>query len=148
MNGTLEELDIIRLIKRLDKLLRSDFDKRLNEHGLTGQQGRILFYLNHKVNEMNEVVHQNDIEKEFKLSKSTVSGLIKRLEKAGFVKKECTPPYHILVPTDEGVKIIEHFRIHKKHAIEKLTSGLNDKEKETLVINVRRLITNMEKEDE
>ena len=65
--------DIIYSIRMLNKYLSQDFDNRLAEYGLTGHMGRILFFINGRTNIDNVEVIQADIEKEFQLSKSTVS---------------------------------------------------------------------------
>ena len=99
------ELDIIYYIKVLNKLMTADFTKRLNEHGLTCQQGRVLFYINHRVKDGFEV-HQNDLEERFNLSKSTVSGLVKRMEKNELIIKINNHKYCSLLPSEKGKAIV------------------------------------------
>ena len=102
--------DIIFLIKYLGKLLDKDLDARLSEYDLTGQQGRMLFYIAKRTNIDKEEVHQNDIEQEYHLSKSTVSGIVKRMEKKGIISIEKQHPYAVLKPTEEGECIIHKLR--------------------------------------
>ena len=135
--------DIIYLLKYLQKLLDSDLDKRLVEQDLTGQQGRILFYINKEVNCLGHEVHQNDIEREYHLSKSTVSGIVKRLEKKEIITIEKQHPYAILKPTDKGCAIIEHIHMHKEKTINQLTKDLNEEEKQTIIKLLNKLIENM-----
>ena len=107
MTNSKENANIIFLTRELNKLITMDFDKRLDSFGLTSHQGHILFYLNRKTNIEGHEVHQKDIEEEFHLSKSTVSELLKRMEKKGLIIKIGTRPLYKLKPSDEGLKIID-----------------------------------------
>ena len=133
--------DILFLIKRLNKLIDQDLDARLATYGLTGQQGRVLFFINRKVNIENVEVHQNDIENEYHLSKSTVSGLVKRMEKKEIITIEKQHPYAILKPTQKAKDILCHLRTHKDEAVETLLKGIDANQTiETLL----KMINNME----
>ena len=136
--------DIIFLIKYLGKLLDKDLDARLSEYDLTGQQGRILFYIAKRTNLDKEEVHQNDIENEYHLSKSTVSGIVKRMEKKGVISIEKQHPYAVLRPTEKGECIIHRLKEHKNEAVEKLNKDLNEKERDSLLKELNKLIKNME----
>ena len=136
--------DIIFLLKYLNKLLDCDLDKRLAEHDLTGQQGRILFYINREVNCLGKEVHQNDIEREYHLSKSTVSGIVKRLEKKDIITIEKQPPYAILKPTQKGRDIICHVHMHRDETIAELTKDMSDEDKKAAIKLLNKMITNME----
>lgn len=136
--------DIIFLTKYLGKLIDKDFDSRLAKYDLTGQQGRILFYIAKKTNCEKQEVHQNDIEQEYHLSKSTVSGIVKRMEKKGVISIEKQHPYAVLKPTDAGKKIIESLHLQKDDAVNQLLKGLSEKEKEQACKLLNKLIENME----
>lgn len=136
--------EIIYLIKYLNKMVDKDFDSRLAEYDLTGQQGRILFFIAGRTNIHHLEVHQNDIENEFHLSKSTVSGLVKRLEKKGVITVEKQHPYAILRPSEEGNNIVKHVIDRRQEAIDKLLKDFNEKEKGEVISYLNRLITNLE----
>ena len=133
------EHDIIFYIRLLNKYISEDFDKRLEEHGITGQQCCILFHVNHFY-EQGENIHQSNIEKNFHLSKSTVSGLVKRLMNNGFIKREKDSS---LVPTTKGKETVEEFRTNRKKTIERLLTGFSEEERAKAEENLYRLITNM-----
>ena len=141
------ELDIIYYIKVLNKLMTADFDKRLNEHGLTCQQGRVLFYINHRVKEGYEI-HQNDLEQRFNLSKSTVSGLVKRMEKNGLIIKNNNPPYRSLLPSDKGKAIVDQVHGNRIKVLEKLMDGINKEKQQEMNKLLKQMIENMEKEED
>ncbi len=140
------ERDIIYYIKRINKLLTIDFDKRVNKHGLTCQQARVLFYINQMYKQGNPV-RQVDIENRFNLSKSTVSELIKRMEKNDLITKVKDKSRYVLLPTKHGTSIVDD--IHQSHnkVIDKLYEGVN-KEKQSELNNIlEKMIENMEKEE-
>ena len=139
--------DTVYLIRYLHKLISQDFDKRLSEYGLTCQQGRILFYIE-KISKEKDV-HQNDIENEFHLSKSTVSGLVKRMEKKGIIQIIKKPPYVNIIPTEEGSNIVSKMRKNKDIAIDELFKDVNKEDKDNVINTLNKMIENMEggKED-
>lgn len=135
--------DIIYLIKHLDKLLQIDFDQRVSHFGLTGSQARVLFFINRKVNIEHVKVHQNDIQREFSLTKSTVNGLISRLLKTGYIIKRNAHPYVELEPTEEGKQILDQIRLGKNETIEKLFKGLPEEDKVNTINKLKILIENL-----
>lgn len=144
-NSSLQEKDIVMQILCLNKTLRADFDKRMEAYDLTGQQARCLLFISGHHAAGNEV-HQNDLEKRFELSKSTVSGLIERLEKKKLITKVNSAQFSILVPTEKGTGIIGE--IHKNHIkmLGKLLNGFSEKDKRQIQEYIDKLISNM-KED-
>lgn len=140
--------DIIYLIKCLDKELAKDFDRRLAEFGLTGQQGRLLFFIYCQTHHEGNIVHQNDVEKTFLLSKSTVSGLVDRLVKKELIERVIESPYVSLVVTQKGTDIVESIRKNKNQTIKKLTQNLSDEEVQRMIQNIKLLINNIKEEEE
>lgn len=136
--------DIIFLIKYLQKLLDCDLDKRLAEQDLTGQQGRILFYINREVTCHGKEVHQNDIEREYHLSKSTVSGIVKRLEKKEIITVEKQHPYAILKPTQKAQDIIHYVCMHRDDTLAQLLKDINEDDKKAIIKLLNKMIVNME----
>lgn len=140
------ELDIIYYIKSLNRLLTKDFDKRLSEFNLTSQQGRILFYI-FRNNLNNKDVHQVDIEKQFHLSKSTVSGLVKRMEKNGLINKIQSHPYHSLVLTDKSRGILDNIHKNRIKIVEKISQGFSEEQQKQITNTLEIMVKNMEKEE-
>ena len=140
--------DIIYLTKHLAKLLDADFDKRVSEIGLTAAQARVLFYINRMNHFEQEEVHQNNIEKEFCLAKSTVNGLISRLLKTGYIVKKNVHPYSVLEITQEGVDAIGKIKQGRIDVINKLFSGYTEEERKITLEKFNKLIDNLEGGDE
>ena len=136
--------EIIFLIKFIDKEFKADFQSRLSEYGLTSQQGRLLFYISCN-NKNGRQIRQVDIEKHFQLTKSTVHGLIDRMEKAGLVikKKEDTNQYIEISEKTEG--ILMHVFDKRTECLEKMLNGVSDDEIETLHHLLSKIYDNRDK---
>ena len=135
--------DIIYSIRVLNKYLSQDFDNRLAEYGLTGHMGRILFFINGRTNIDQQEVIQSDIEKEFKLSKSTVSGMVARLEKRELISKEKRKCSYILKPTDKGVDIIKHIKDQRSKTLDVMFKGMNQEEINSVTEHVKKILDNL-----
>ncbi len=75
-------------IKKLNNLIDRKICQNIKKEkvmNISHVQARILRYL--FVNK-NKVVYQSDIEKEMDLRRSTISGILKTMEKNGLIKKE------------------------------------------------------------
>ena len=138
--------DILYLIRVLNKYLSQDFDNRLAEYGLTGHMGRILFFINGRTNIDHVDVIQSDIEKEFKLSKSTVSGMVSRLEKRELITKEKRKCSCVLKPTEKGVDIVKHIRSTRSKTLDVMFKGMNKEEIQTVTEHVNKILDNMKEE--
>lgn len=136
-----KEDDILFLIKSLNKKLILDFNKRSEELGITGAQGRILLHIYHR-NENGEKVRQVDIEKHFNLSKSTVSGLIKRMEKNRIIKKVKEKNSIYLTTDEHGKTILNSLAINRNLVVERLLKGLNEEEKKVFIKDIKRALSN------
>ena len=136
--------DIIYLTKHLGKLLDADFDKRVSEIGLTAAQARVLFFINRMARFESQEVHQNDIEREFCLAKSTVNGLISRLLKTGYIVKKNVHPYAVLEITQEGINAIQKIKEGRIDVINKLFKGYTEEERRTALQQFNKLIDNLE----
>lgn len=135
--------EISLLIKVIVKEFRSDLQTRLNDYGLTAQQGRILFLINCRNGE-GLTTRLVDIEKHFSLTKSTVHGLVERMIKANIIHKS----NHLLELTEYAGSII-HFVLEKrKECLDKLFANLSEEELDTLSTLLNKIhITKEEKEE-
>lgn len=140
--------DVLFLIRKLNKDLGIDFDKRLNEYGLTSQQGRALFFINKRVNFDHVDVYQVDLENRFELSKSTVSGLVKRMEKNGLINIVKDKNRSSLIPTEKSLQIIDKMHERRISTIEKLFKGIEEDRRKEIIEGIKKLISNIEEEDE
>ena len=136
--------ELIPLFRIIDKEFKKDFERRLSQYGLTAQQGRLLFYINWN-NKNGTQVRQVDIEKNFQLTKSTVHGLIDRMEKANLVIKKKEEKNQYIVITDDCKKILEDVFSQRLECLNKMTNGLSDEEIDTLHSLLMRIYENRDK---
>ena len=136
--------ELIFLIRIIDKEFKKDFERRLSEYGLTAQQGRLLFYINWN-NMNNNQVRQVDIEKHFQLTKSTVHGLISRMERDNLVVKNKERNNQYIVITDDCKKILQDVFDKRLECINKMTEGVSDEEIETLHKILTKIYENRDK---
>ena len=136
--------ELVPLIRIIDKEFKKDFERRLSEYGLTAQQGRLLFYINW--NSMNnKQVRQVDIEKHFQLTKSTVHGLISRMEKANIVIKNKDKNNQYIIITDDCKKILKSVFDKRMECLDKMLNGVSNEEIETLHTLLMKIYENRDK---
>lgn len=136
--------ELLPLFRIIEKEFRKDFERRLSMYGLTAQQGRLLFYINWNNKEGN-IIRQVDIEKQFQLSKSTVHGLITRMEKANLVIKNKDKNNQYIVISDDCKKILEDVFSRRMECLDKMTDGLSDEEIDTLHTLLMKIYNNRDK---
>ena len=136
--------ELIPLFRVIDKEFKRDFERRLSKYDLTAQQGRLLFYINWNNKEGNKV-RQVDIEKNFQLTKSTVHGLINRMEKANLVVKKKEEKNQYIVITDDCKKILEDVFSQRLECLNKMTEGLSEEEINTLHSLLMKIYENKNK---
>ena len=141
-----QDEDILYKTKILSKKMRACFDKKLLEFDLTAQQGRALCYICQNKAQSKET-HQNDIEKCFELSKSTVSGLIDRLEKKDLIKRIPAGACTKIVPTAKGHDVIELINKGRNETMTKLLNGFNEDEQSEIFNIITKLLENLKEEE-
>lgn len=136
--------ELLPLFRIIEKEFRKDFERRLSMYGLTAQQGRLLFYINWNNKEGN-IIRQVDIEKQFQLTKSTVHGLITRMEKANLVIKNKDKNNQYIVISDDCKKILEDVFSRRMECLDKMTDGLSDEEIDILHTLLMKIYNNRDK---
>ena len=137
-------------IKVLSNLIKreggnSDCEKDLDE--LTGNNMFIIGYLA-KYGEKD--LFQKDLEEFFSVRRSTMSAIILRMEKKGFLIRESVSydaRLKKLVLTEKGKHIHEMIESRIMDTEEKLAAGLSEDEKRTLCFLLEKLRRNLEPEN-
>lgn len=118
----------------------------LAEMELTGQQGRVIGY----ISRCTQPPCPHDIEEVFRLSHPTVSGLLSRLEKKGFIRLEPDPADKrckriFLLPKGEACcKLIEQTIASTEDL---LTKDFSEEEQAQFLLLLDRAIANIKKEE-
>lgn len=136
--------ELIPLFRVIDKEFKRDFERRLSKYDLTAQQGRLLFYINWNTKNGNKI-RQVDIEKNFQLTKSTVHGLINRMEKANLVIKIKDKNNQYIEISDDCKKILEDVFSQRMECLNKMTEGLSEEEIDTLHSLLMKIYENRNK---
>ena len=128
------------------RILHWQFDQAvtgaLAQMDLTAAQGHIMGFLTHR----KEPPCSKDIEEAFHLSHPTVSGLLSRLEKKGFIEfrpdpedRRCKRIY--ILPKGTACDEMMHRIIQENEA--KVVSGFSEEEKQQFAALLARAIKNM-----
>ena len=79
------EFALIGTINALGKKIRRFCDRNAARLGLTGTQGHVLCFI-FIVSQWQDI-YQRDIEEEFEIRRSTATGILKLLERDGFIER-------------------------------------------------------------
>lgn len=138
------KLDVIPKIRYLNKIMNKDFDSKLEKIGLTHQQGRVIIYIYCKNVCDKQIVNQKDLETHFKLSKSTVSGLVTRLKSKNLIKKTSKGTHSEITLSEEALNKIEQLDKTRYELQNSLYKGFSSMEKRNINKYLDRFIKNME----
>lgn len=100
-------MDIVYIF-RLNNALIKQKNRHMAELDLTSIQADVLMYI--LVNFRKREINQLDIQKAFKLTNPTVSGIVDRLEEKGFIKRvrsEKDARFRSLVALPKGIELQE-----------------------------------------
>lgn len=131
------------IFRRISHAAKKETDNNLKKLNLTMSQGLVLEYLN---NTTDEELTQKAIEQHFNLQHPTVSGILKRLEKNGFITTAVNKTdrrVKDIFLTDKAIKIEEIARQNKRAMEETYVKGLSVDEIETLRGLLKKVLNNM-----
>lgn len=130
------------LIKHLNKMFEQQINENMISVNVTRSQMEVLVYT--YIKNKNEIeVNQVDLEKDLNLKNPTVTGLISRLEKKGYMKREKSskgPNYKSVLITDEGIRIIEEGKRITDNVEKEMFSVLDKDEKKELTRLLQKVI--------
>jgi MarR family multiple gene transcriptional regulator MgrA len=138
------EPELLGLFRYLSKQLDLSFNARLENLGLTSQQGRIIFYIHYHNMILHEIIKQSDLERHFHLSKSTISGLVKRLTNNGFIEKADAHHHYAISLTEKAKLTINNFKKANEETRDKLLKGFSEEQKVVMKQSLKLMIENME----
>ena len=130
------------LIKHLNKMFEQQINENMISVNVTRSQMEVLVYTYIK-NKNGIEVNQVDLEKDLNLKNPTVTGLISRLEKKGYMKREKSskgPNYKSVLITDEGIRIIEEGKRITDNIEKEMLSVLGKGEKKELTRLLQKVI--------
>ena len=110
------------LFKQISIAFSNNFQREAARYDLTPSQASILIYLS----KVDHPVNQRELEKYFRLTNPTVTGLMQRMENKGFIRREMNQAdnrskYIILTPKAMEISAEVRNNLHKVE--EDITSG-------------------------
>ncbi|MDO4534498.1 MAG: MarR family transcriptional regulator [Clostridium perfringens] len=134
-----ESFEIAMLIKEIYSKITNTISKSLKDSGLTYQQIMVIKIIAHK-----KVVTISDLCTELSLAKGTVSGIITRLEKLGYIKKikSLEDKRNTYVKfSDKGLEFAIKFRQDINNTFDKIFKDFNKED----LSNLKILLLDMRK---
>lgn len=136
-------------IRRLGHVLRRNLEARVKQEGIdeiTLMHGWIIRYL---YENQDQDVFQKDIEKNFSIGRSTVTGILQILEKKGFVSRKCVAHDARLkkvILTKKGME--SHRKIEELITCQnqKMTEGVDARELQIFMRVAEQIRENLEKD--
>lgn len=130
-----------RISESVDRIVNAD----LRRFGLTVTQGRILGFLHKR---QGKTVTQKDIEQYMGVSHATVSGVIRRLERNGFILVETDENDRRakkLSVTEKELEVYERAQKTRQKLEKKMCSGMSDAEKKKFLLTLKRIYANIQR---
>ena len=113
-------------IRRVDNLIFRKINQFARENGVeqaTPMHGWIIEYL---YRHRDEPVFQRDIEREFSITRSTVTNILQLMERKGYIQRQSVPQdarLKRLILTEEGVRVHEKTML-SLHQTDEFVAGL------------------------
>ena len=125
-------------IRRVDNLIFRKINQFAREHGVeqaTPMHGWIIGYL---YRHRDAAVFQRDIEREFSITRSTVTNILQLMERKGYIERRSVPQdarLKQLVLTEEGIRFHEN-TIRSFHQTDDYVAGLLTEEENTELLRL------------
>ena len=134
------------LIKFLNNAIINEINRQLVKFNMTGAPHEILVFI-HRTGRNNDVF-QKDIEKHFKLTNPTVTGIVKRLEEKGMIMRSPSSEdarYKCLHVTNKGEELLKcSFECGIKKVEDKLLSNMTKEEEKQFKELLYKALKNLE----
>lgn len=145
MNLHNEKPAVISRIQHISHIIFKETNRDLFRYNLTAAQANVLVYL--FFHEKEDNIFQKDIEKHLNLTNPTVTGVVKRLEEKGLIKRHFRKDdarYKCHVLTDKGREFakfaIDYMRNEKEKQI---LEGFSEDEIDFFIRLLNRILKNL-----
>ena len=119
------------------------------ETGLTPMQKHVLTFILFET--MERDLYQRDIEEEFRIRRSTASGILQLMEKNGFIyRKSVARDARLkqIIPTEKAEKLRVDILVNIQEMEKKLTGGIPKEDLEVCLRVLRKMICNLSEEEQ
>ena len=116
-------------LRAISNAMAQDMQQNSEQLGLTATQGMFLHHLWFRQEQMREPTYARDLEEFFDIRHSTVSGVLQRMEAAGFLQFQASEKDRrckSITLTAKGLNAIEQTCRHIQQTEDKLTDGMTE----------------------
>jgi DNA-binding MarR family transcriptional regulator len=131
------QIGVVAALVRSTFLVNAVYAVSAQEHGITSQQGQLLCVL------MAQPYGMGELSAMLGLAKSSLTGLVDRVERNGLVRRESDPQDSRAVRialTPEGSRLAEEFYADTCRRIDQLPVGFTARERDTLADLLGRMV--------
>ncbi|WP_425321721.1 MarR family winged helix-turn-helix transcriptional regulator [Clostridium senegalense] len=146
MSDTMNSFEIAMLIKEIYSMTTNSISNSLKPCGLTHQQIMVMKLIGHK-----KKITISQLCEEMSLAKGTVSGIVQRLENAGYVKKikdDKDKRNTYVVFSEKGLEFAKEFRTSINNTFDKLFESLSIEEHKKIEEALKLLSKKMKESEE
>lgn len=126
----------------INRLHRTAVDTKMSATGIHRSQHMILMYLNR----CRDKISQKDIAKHFEISAAAVAVSLKKLESGGYIRRQCSKNdnrFNEIEITEKGKEIVDMSHCIFEEIDNRTFEGISDREKQTLVALLDRVMNNL-----
>ena len=126
----MNNFEIFSMFKTLDRKLKRQMDLRTSAEGINGIQACLIRYVHER-----DIVYQKDLEKDFKVRKSSITSMLNTMEKSGVIKRESEESdlrKKRIVLTDKGISIHNEIGKKLKELLDETFSDLTEEDRQNL----------------
>ncbi len=137
----------LRTVSVLTRRFRDQLADRDCVERLTGMQGWVIGYI---YDHRDQDIFQRDLESVFSVRRSTMTNMLKLLEKNGYITRESVEHdarLKKILLTPKAISNHEHVIANFKATERKLCEGLSEEEKETFLRIIRKIEKNLESDN-
>ena len=144
-----QEHHVGRIIHMLSHQLKRRGTMPEVEMGLTPMQKHVLTFILFET--MERDLYQRDIEEEFRIRRSTASGILQLMEKNGFIyRKSVARDARLkqIIPTEKAEKLRMDILVNIQEMEKKLIGGIPKEDLEVCLRVLRKMICNLSEEEQ
>jgi Transcriptional regulators len=141
-----EEIKMGALFRWINNTFEQRINEMLKKHDLTRSQCDILLYLTKSSHKGIDNITQRDIEKTFRISNPTVTGLLNRLESKEFIGRKVSSKdarYKYIVLSDKAIRVLNEIKLSLDENERKVFSCLSEDEVDTLKSILLKIVSDL-----
>lgn len=130
------------MIKELYSKTTNIISDNLKESGLTHQQCMVIQLIAHK-----KEMTITELCKEMSLAKGTISGIVQRLEKLGYLekeKRENDKRNTYIKFSSKGLEFSNNFKKNMSSSFENIFINCNDEDMDDMIVSLRNMLNKIE----